>query len=115
MNKYHKDIGFPKFYIKPQGGTYLVWTYHAIEASVTDQYGAIPQLEYINLSDFEVIEIETEGLSVVKYLVRGRLDDYRDMILALIPRDGEYVVKTVWSNIDTDEHKTLRTEVYDKI
>ena len=82
------------------------WTKHAERAAVTDRYGIVPIVKFIDLTRFHTVEVEKDERGVVtKILVRGPFDNEHDVCYALVPRAGmAWVVKTTWKNALTDTH-----------
>lgn len=123
---YHKLIGLPAGSTAPWlGDLTLVLSDHATRACVTDRYGKIDlmtgDVERVEVCD--IIEIEICEGRPVKALVRLSWDETRDIVLALaapgdrsVTRPGapSVRVKTVWFNLKSDKHKTLRRELYSK-
>lgn len=110
---YHKDIGFPANFRAPQQRVFLDYTHHALEAAADDRYGDMPILKGVDLSKVQVVELGVKDGRVSKMVVRGRLDQERDMILVLIPRGKQpWTVKTVWVNMRDDKHRTLDHSKY---
>lgn len=116
---YHKEVGMPAKALEAWLGQQAVkLSDHARQACLNDRYGKI------DLHDGDSIEVEAEDIfevevlhgKPVKAMVRLAYDDARDMILALvIPSEGVAVVKTVWLNMASDKHVTLKKELYNKI
>lgn len=109
---YHADIFIPDWFTMPTERATLTYSRHALYASNNDRYGAIPVFETIPLSAFTLIELGVTEDKASKIVVRGKFDEERDVIFVLIPRNGDYFVKTVWINLRTDEHKTLNRNRY---
>lgn len=109
METYHKELGFPKWFTKPEGIKDLRYTNHAVRASQTDRYGRI-QLPARLDTRCDLIEVGVEDGKVAKLVYRGRYDKQYDLVIVVIP--GEWIVKTVWLNDRADEHKTLQTWKY---
>jgi len=120
---YHPDIFIPDWFTMPTERAWLTYSQHALYATNNDRYGAIPVFESIPLSQFTLVELGvrygkrnqfgvTAKRTVSKLVVRGKYDENRDVVFVLIPKENEYFVKTVWFNLRSDTHKTLRTERY---
>lgn len=109
---YHADIFIPEWFEAPTERATLTYSRHALYAMNNDRYGAIPMFRTIPLSVFTLIELGVREDKVSKIVVRGRYDETRDVVFVLIPRDGDYFVKTVWFNLRTDSHKTLNRNRY---
>lgn len=93
----------------------LRYSHHARRAANDDRYGAIELPEFLDSRFAMLIEAEAENgpngpnSLVVKQVWRIRLDDRRDLVLA-IQRDG--LVRTVWINLKSDTHNTLNRKKY---
>lgn len=115
MELYHADIRLPDGFRLPNRVITLSFTRHAREARQNDRYGYIPPIPVIDLGQFQTVEVGMEDGRVAKVVVRGELDDERDIILILIPhrpKPNVWTVKTVWCNLRTDSHKTLDRSRY---
>ena len=109
---YHPDVFIPGWFTKPTGRAVLRYTKHARQAARTDRYGEVPLFESVNLDNLDLVEIGAENGQVTKLVLRGGYDTTRDHVLVLVPEDGVYIVKTVWYNLRTDKHRTLRRDRY---
>jgi hypothetical protein len=109
---YHKDLGFPRNFVKPTGKVMLEWTRHALAEAEKDRYGRIPTWKCMTLNRFDVIEIGVVGGTISKYVLRGKLDDTNDAVVVLIPGTEKWRVKTIWINRRDDKHKTLDKSRY---
>lgn len=110
MELYHRDIRLPDGFRLPNRIITLSHTAHARRARQDDRYGYIPPIPVIDLGQFQTIEVGVESGRVAKVVVRGSLDDERDIILVLIPHQPKpnvWTVKTLWCNLKNDVHKTL--------
>lgn len=108
---YHKDVHMPEVFRKPLFEGELFYTPHARQAAETDPYGVVALPQYFKAAGAQLIEVETEKGIPVKQLWRQRLDDERDLVLA-ITKGG--CVKTVWINLASDAHTTLHLDHYEK-
>lgn len=114
MALYHYKLGFPPWYQPATGKLPLRYGSHAKLEAVLEKYAVtIPQLPNpLDLSEFQPVEIETLGESLVKTVYRGPLDEFRDLCLVVNADDG--YVRTVWVNLKLDKHATLRLGRYEK-
>jgi hypothetical protein len=115
MALWHADIRLPEGAALPNARIGLDWGRHAQRARLEDRYGVIPQFASIPLSQFQVIEVETDHTGyVTKWVVRGHFDAERDVVMVLIPecRPNFWFVKTVWFNLRSDTHSTLDRSRY---
>lgn len=112
---YHREIAMPREVATLKTVTICpTHTRHAREAALTDRYGVINLPEVVSFSGADVVEAEiTEG-RVSKLVVRRPYDETRDIVMAIGFRNSESFLKTVWGNLKTDRHATLRREIYNK-
>lgn len=106
---YHKEIGFPSYFRAPVGKYATALSRHAQVREIEKGF-TIPTM--IDLSDFEVIEIEMRNGAVQKMVVRGEYDEYDDIVLVVIPKSHGLFVKTAWLNRWNDNHRTLDVSKY---
>lgn len=108
---FHRDIGFPREFRRPQGVRRLAWTNHALERC--RQYG-IHRSEVINLDRFEPVEIEiTRERGICKIVMRGPSQRTgQHLVIVLIPARDRWTVKTCWLNHESDQHATLDATKY---
>lgn len=111
MTLWHADIRLPECAALPSMRVGLRWSRHAKHAAQTDRYGVIPEFADIPLMPFDVVEVETDGDVVVKWVIRGHFDSERDVVFVLMPGDV-WFVKTVWFNLRSDQHATLDASRY---
>lgn len=90
----------------------MILSRHALDRARTKNF-VIP--ERIDMRDYTVIEIETSSSRVEKLVIRGKYDDYDDIVMVVIPRGGTFFVKTAWLNAWNDNHFTLDTTKYAKV
>lgn len=88
---------------------------HARRAAADDQYTDLTRYlpETIELGAVQVIELDTfeniAGKEVVeKLLVRFSIGDGLDLCLVILRNPHDWFVKTVWANLTSDTHRTLR-------
>ena len=74
-----------------------------------DRYGAIAIPAQIAFNGADVVEAEFVGGKLEKVVVRLPYDSTRDAIY-VCKTDG--TLKTVWSNLKSDSHKTLKKHLY---
>lgn len=110
MALFHKDIFLPQVTL-PTGNFRMFYSFHALRAAENDRYGHIELPEFVDFSEYEIVEIEILNGRMTKILIRGTLDNKRDICLA-IAAGGR--VKTVWANLKTDKHRTLDATKYTK-
>ena len=107
---YHFQLCIPHPYKKPVYEGNLEYSAHARREAESDRYGQIPLPERFDARGATLIEVEAVDAVVVKQLWRQKLDDSRDLVLA-INRDGS--VRTVWVNVRNDTHRTLDPSRYE--
>ena len=118
---FHRDIGIPD-YAKRQLAALPVlqlgYTHHAQRACLDDKNGSVfcpPALYKFKVKN--LIEVEVINGTVTKFVVRLEFEPDRDLVLviqvdAYCPRQG--FVRTLWTNLKTDQHNTLDASKYDK-
>lgn len=57
-------------------------------------------------------EVEVDNNKVVKFVIRSRLNDIKDITIVFGVKDGFNVIKTAWLNNLDDNHYTLNTKKY---
>lgn len=108
---YHHDVYMPKGYELPIFEGRLRYGPHARNAAATDRYGVIELPTWFSAAGSQLIEVEydEELQLVIKQVWRQPLDDTRDIVLVM-GRGG--FVKTVWANLRTDVHRSLKKSRY---
>lgn len=104
---FHKDVFAPKILFSSPGRVSVKYSKHALNAATEDCYGNLtPYLpDYIDFDAAEIVEVEVcEGL-IVKRVVRISVTEDLALVLA-VQADG--LVRTVWANLHSDNHVTLR-------
>lgn len=108
---YHSEVYMPEELTEPVYTGGLHYSAHARREAQNDRYGSIPLPKYFWGTGAQLIEVETVDDVPVKQVWRQPLDEERDLVMA-ITREG--TVKTVWVNLNSDEHKTLNKHRYVK-
>ena len=106
---FHHSIGFPSTFRRPIGNFYTKPSRHAI-ARAQEKRIDIPRI--VNLSDFDIIELEITNGRIAKMVIRGEYDDYDDICMAVNFDRGSLFIRTVWLNDINDTHNTLDTSKY---
>lgn len=117
---FHKDKYIPPEAIRSVvGRTFsLRYTAHAQQAAQTDKYGKIELSKIpsaVRVEQKDIIELETDDATgrVVKIVLRRPYDTTRDVAIVFIPTpEGQGVVKTIWFNMKSDVHRTLKFQRY---
>src|SRR4051812_41370254 len=105
-NLYHREIYMPKGVLALTGVTLkLAATDHAKRAARSDRYGQIEIPAEITFNGSDIVEAEFVNGKLSKVVVRLPYDAKRDAIFVCLI-DG--TLKTVWFNLKSDFHKTLR-------
>lgn len=119
MSLHHYTTGFPPWFKPPTGQLKVQYHEHALAASVMDRYGRLPCPDVLDLKAFQVVEIETNDRwprgptqRVTKYVLRGACDAQRDVVYVVKYIDNRPTVITMWCNLKSDQHKTLRKDKY---
>jgi hypothetical protein len=101
---YHKDIGLPTSFDRPDG-IELDYGEHArdraMEKGITLP-DALPEV-------YDIIEVTMRKYRVVKWVVRFQVSKDDDIVMPILA-DG--TVKTAWLNSHTDKHTTLNKANY---
>jgi hypothetical protein len=108
---YHKLLGFPARVLEPwlNQKLNLSYTQHARQAAKNDRYGEPEDLpETVSILPGQVIELEIAGGRLQKLVVRIPYDSEVDLCLVLSLETERASVKTLWLNLVTDNHSTLR-------
>lgn len=108
---YHKDVFLPEVAKRLSFAVLLRYGPHAKQAAKNDRYGQIDLPVSLDTRKGELIEVEVQGNRVTKTVYRLPYDNRRDLCIVL-SLDG--FVRTVWSNLKNDSHKTLDTSKYAK-
>lgn len=111
---YHSSIFMPRRISKslPNNLRVLVYSNHAIRESKNDRYGSFKLPETIIFTDCELIEAEVYNNQIEKIVIRYNLDENRSLCMAIKPKEN--FVKTVWINLNSDQHNTLDRNRYVK-
>lgn len=111
---YHKEIGLPSGAAKPfVGSLHLAFGHHARQAANSDRYGRIELPQNLQVDESSIVEVEVDGGVAVKAVVRVQFDAQRDLVVVVNRPDvrGAFV-RTVWFNLRSDAHKSLRRHLY---
>lgn len=113
---YHDEVYMPRNN-RPLGHVRVSWSRHARKAATDDRYGHIPMPHILDLSGFRLVELAQEDGKDTKYVLRGSLDNERDVVYVLRWNVGSrgirnYCVVTVWVNLNSDKHRTLDHSKY---
>lgn len=120
---YHREVFWPALVeqrvreVAEEADFHLCrYGFHAKRAAQDDRYGEIRLPLHLQINEQEVFEAEIDqDNSLRKFLVRTTLDQNRDMVLVFIPGgDGALFCKTVWINLKSDKHRTLKRQRYVK-
>jgi hypothetical protein len=116
--KYHREI-----FWKPEFNTEIMEFFHRAPRTIiltnhaknriTDRRLLSPALEQIEQGN--IFEVELKEGAVHKIVSRFKMNDKRDIIVALMIDTNGYVVKSVWDCSCTDHHKTLREDGYERV
>ena len=115
---FNAAVGIPEPLVNLVKGYNLAlrWTRHAMLEAVRDHYGVLKTADYARTfklaEGWQLVEVETNHLNhVLKIVVRRPVPNdpkERSLVLAIAietPRDG--LVKTCWTNLNSDNHATL--------
>lgn len=114
---YHVEVFWPGIIKRqlPTNTAMLVATEHAKNAARNDRYGIIPLPKMVNFGGVQFIEAEIdEKRTLTKIVIRIPHSADKDIVMALMPIKGGWLIKTVWYNLNSDNHKTLNKSRYVK-
>lgn len=94
----------------------LFYTRHAKLEAVQDRYGVLPAGSYPETfqwsGNWQLVEAESDQSGrLVKFVVRRVVDARRSLVLVVLV-DG--TVKTLWTNLNSDQHATLVSEKFSR-
>lgn len=109
---YHIEKGIPEEVKKqmPKAVIELHYSRHAQEARINDRYGEVPEFKTIDPNNAQVVEAETDGWKLKKVVYRIPYTETLDCCIVVLT--GINLVKTVWVNRKSDNHKTLDLSKY---
>ena len=87
----------------------LRYSRHALSEALNDRYGVLPHSAFPTVfkwsDNWALVEAEsTPAGQLVKFVVRRVVDARRSLVLVVLA-DG--TVKTLWTNLNSDQHATL--------
>ena len=108
---FHSAVFMPDAYKPLIHRGKLIYSQHAQAEAQSDRYGEIKLPKTVNTRDAKLIECEYDPSRerVIKQVWRQRLDDKRDIVLAITDAG---TVKTAWINLSSDQHFSLKRERY---
>jgi hypothetical protein len=113
---FHSEVYLPTNLTRklPCGQFSLTYSAHARKAALSDRYGIVRLLPYLDTSRATVIEVEVSpDWRPIKILYRVPVKPGLDACYAVVPnRNGAWFVKTVWYNEQSDRHATLDKSRY---
>jgi hypothetical protein len=98
------------------GALPLTYSRHAMSEALNDRYGVLPYScfprAFIPGAGWTVVEVEANAKgALVKFVVRRPVDARRSLVLVVLA-DG--TVKTLWTNLNSDQHATLDSSHFSK-
>lgn len=117
--KLHKDLHPDAFDLLEPAAQFcgkVKITKHAREAAISDKYGKIPCCRDIDTAKATTVEIvaeidDSDNVSIVKAVHRFKDEAGPGLdVVRVISSDGWLL--TQWINESTDEHSSLRKEIY---
>lgn len=111
---YHREVYWPIQIerISPKGNIPLIYTRHAEYAAKTDRYGKITLPDFLNCDKSLCFECEINN-EEKKFVYRTHYDAKYDLVIVIMKsKVVGWVVKTVWLNLKSDNHKTLAKKNY---
>lgn len=103
--KYNEQVYMPKLNIKDVD-VQLRYSPHSLEKAECKGIDDLP--DYINLTQVDIVEMEVANGRPFKVLARQPYDGIYDLVHVILL--SGMVVKTVWLNRRSDNHKTLRNK-----
>lgn len=120
MPLYHRDVFMPRriresFLQLTRNGhgiQVLIASCHAENAAKNDRYGVIDLPSQMTFDTMEIIEIEHDGKKCVKAVIR-EVGQEKNIVFVVMPIClGQWLIKTVWYNLASDKHHTLKRHLY---
>ena len=99
------------------GALPLKYSRHAMSEALNDRYGVLPvsafPRAFIPGAGWTVVEVESNSAGqLVKFVIRRNVYyDPRSLVLVVLA-DG--TVKTLWTNLASDQHKTLDSSKFSR-
>lgn len=119
MSLHHYQTGFPPWFQAPRGKLKVKYQLHAVAEGTHDRNGKLPMPDVLELGAFQVVEIEVNDRwprgaeqRIVKMVLRGTADANRDVVYVVRYIDNRPTVITMWCNLKSDQHATLRRDKY---
>jgi hypothetical protein len=103
--KYNEQVWMPKLDIK-NVDVQLRYSPHSLEQAQVKGIEDLP--DFINFTQVEIVEMEVANGRPFKVLARQPYDGRYDLVHVILL--SGMVVKTVWLNQRSDNHKTLRNK-----
>lgn len=119
---YNAALGIPAELLSEIRGLKLdlIWSRHAKQEAINDKYGVLSSYDYPRVftgHGWQIVEVEVANAAgrAVKFVVRRPVDETRSLVLVIL-RDGPFtgLVKTCWTNLNTDNHATLDASKFAK-
>lgn len=124
MNKtYNVAVGIPKnlsMQVEMLDAE-LRWTKHACNEALHDKYGTLAPSSYPTYFKmgfgWQLVEVEADCYGVVKkFVVRRPADALRSLVMVIgLDSPTEAFVKTVWTNLNSDDHASLDKSKFVKL
>lgn len=94
----------------------LRYTRHAMREALNDRYGVLPSTSFPQVfrwsDNWSIVEAEsTNNVLLTKFVVRRAVDANRSLVLVILA-DG--TVKTLWTNLNSDNHSTLDSSKFSR-
>ena len=109
---YHYTMGLPKGFDSNVGTVPLRYTRHAVEASQNDKYGPIKLPACLDTAAALCIEVYLQDGAVSKLVYRVTQSGPTDLVFVVVPDGRAFKVLTVWKNLKSDRHETLKSWKY---
>ena len=110
---YHRDIFMPAIVRELPSRTLAPRvTSHARDAAASDRYGVLNIPAAISFCGRDVVEAEFTDKKLSKLVIRLPYDGARDAVYAVGFGETGAFLKSMWFNLKSDTHATLRRELY---
>lgn len=98
------------------GAMPLYYSKHALSEALNDRYGVMTAdffpRAFIPGAGWSVVEVESDSRgALVKFVVRRQADARRSLVMVI---DMSGCVRTLWTNLNSDQHATLDSSKFSR-